>query len=216
MASREVYSILKQPIKLQIKLTPPTPGDNGSIAITHLVEASNAVLTIADGGNCYVDSDLKQFYIRPPPTTDKYTTVRFDKIMITTSRELMYKEDDGPPPVISSQFRKISRREWDGVVWLKSNNARNSSKVLISTSNDDYKSDHYMKLPTTFTPTEPIPLYITDSVNGFKPISIDELAKQIAEDFSFDLINSDPLVNESIHYLNVDILDILVITKWYA
>lgn len=214
MASREVYSILKQPIKLQIKLTPPTPGDNGSIAITHLVEASNAVLTIADGGNCYVDSDLKQFYIRPPPTTDKYTTVRFDKIMITTSRELMYKHVVSGD--VESQYRKISRREWDGVVWLKSNNARNSSKVLISTSNDDYKSDHYMKLPTTFTPTEPIPLYITDSVNGFKPISIDELAKQLAEDFSFDLINSDPLVNESIHYLNVDILDILVITKWYA
>lgn len=214
MASREVYSILKQPIKLQIKLTPPTPGDNGSIAITHLVEASNAVLTIADGGNCYVDSDLKQFYIRPPPTTDKYTTVRFDKIMITTSRELMYN------PIVFdevfSQYRKISRREWDGVVWLKSNNARNSSKVLISTSNDDYKSDHYMKLPTTFTPTEPIPLYITNSVNGFKPISIDELAKQLAEDFSFDLINSDPLVNLEDHYLNVDILDILVITKWYA
>lgn len=214
MASREVYSILKQPIKLQIKLTPPTPGDNGSIAITHLVEASNAVLTIADGGNCYVDSDLKQFYIRPPPTTDKYTTVRFDKIMITTSRELMY--DDIVLDKVESQYRKISRREWDGVVWLKSNNARNSSKVLISTSNDDYKSDHYMKLPTTFTPTEPIPLYITDSVNGFKPISIDKLAKQIAEDFSFDLINSDPLVNEEDHYLNVDILDILVITKWYA
>jgi len=214
MASREVYSILKQPIKLQIKLTPPTPGVNGSIQITHNVEASNAVLTIADGGNCYVDSDLKQFYIRPPPTTDKYTTVRFDKIMITTSRELMY--DDIVLDKVVPQYRKISRREWDGVVWLKSNNARNSSKVLISTSNDDYKSDHYMKLPTTFTPTEPIPLYITDSVNGFKPISIDELAKQIAEDFSFDLIKSDPLVDESIHYLDVDILDILVITKWYA